>query len=136
MATSQICTTPDGELLAKSRLPSGENASDQMCALRSGWTRVATRLAATGSSFGPAGGRTVTSWVVGATDAPFQASNERVRVAVPAAAPSGTRTGPWKVTPQHRSLISHLFRSGGAPRLAEGSETSATGLAVAGTVPS
>jgi hypothetical protein len=137
VVTSQICTTPDGKLLLKSRLPSGENASDQFRALRSGWTRVANRLEAMGSSFGPAsGGRTVISWVVGATVAPFQASNERVMVAVPAAAASGTRTGPWKRTPQHRSLISHLSRSGDAPGLAGGRETSATGFAVAGTVPS
>jgi hypothetical protein len=107
-----------------------------MRAFRSGWMRVATRLVATGSSSDPGSrGRTVIVWLVGATDAPFQASNVRVTVTVPAAA-SATRTGPWKLTPQHRSLISHFSLSGGAPGLAGGRETSAAGLAAAGTVPS
>jgi hypothetical protein len=47
--------------VVNSRLPSGEKATVQTLALRSGWTSEAIRLAATGSSFGPAfGGRTVT----------------------------------------------------------------------------
>ena len=120
-----------------SRLPSGEKATVQMLAARSGWTSEAIRLGATGSSFGPRfGGRTGTEWVVGATGAPFQASNERVMVAVPLPAASETRTGPSKLTCQQRSRISHLSLSGGAPGLAGGSDTSATGLASLGMVSS
>ena len=90
-----------------------------MLALRSGWVREAIRLGAIGSTFGPAfGGRTVTEWVVGATGAPFQASNERVTVAGPEPALSATRTGPSKLTCQQRSLISNFSRKGGSPLLA------------------
>ena len=105
--------------------------------MRSGWTSEAIKFGAVGSSFGPRlGGRMTTEWVVGATGAPFQASNERVMAAVPGAAASVTRTGPSKLTCQHRSLISHFSFSGGAPGLAGGRDTSATGLALLGMVPS
>jgi hypothetical protein len=105
--------------------------------LRSGWMSEAMRLGAVGSSFGPRlGGRTVTEWVVGATGAPFQASNERVIVAVPGAAASLTRTGPSKLTCQHRSLSSHFSFKGGAPGLADGRDSSAIGFASLGTVSS
>jgi hypothetical protein len=108
-----------------------------MLAVRSGWTSEAIRLGAVGSSFGPRrGGRTGTEWVVGATGAPFQASNERVMVAVPGPAASLTRTGPSKLTCQQRSRITHFSFSGGAPGLAAGSDTSATGLASLGMVSS
>ncbi len=120
-----------------SRLPSGENVSVQWLAFRSGWMREPIRLGATGSSFAPGrGGRTWTEWVVGATGAPFQASNERVSVAVPGAAASATRTGPSKLTCQHRSLISHFSFSGGAPGLADDRISSASGLASLGMVSS
>lgn len=123
--------------MVNSRLPSGEKAAVQMLALRSGWTSEAIRLGATGSSLGPRfGGRTGTEWVVGATGAPFQASKLRVIVAVPVPAASVTRTGPSKLTLQQRSLISHFSLSGGAPGLAAGNVTSATGLASFGMVPS
>ncbi len=92
-------------------------------------------MVAVGSSFGPAlAGRTVTVWVVGPTAAPFQASNERVMVAVPGPASSRARTGPSKLTPQHLPLMTHFSLRGGAPAFAAGSEMSATGLAVSGTV--
>ena len=121
----------------KSRRPSGENLTFQTFALRSGWTSVATRLAATGSSLGPAlRGRSGTAWVVGATGAPFQASNERVMVAVPGPAASATRTGPSKLTCQQRSCTTHRSLSGGPPGEAAGSVTSATGLTSLGTVSS
>src|SRR5262249_38418750 len=105
-------------------------------AMRSGWAWEAIRCGATGSSLGrDIGGRTGTVCVVGATFAPFHASNDRVIVAVPGAAASATRTGPSKFTLQHRPLISHRSLSGGAPGVADDSTTSATGLASAGTVP-
>src|SRR5690242_16804310 len=102
-----------------------------MLALRSGWTSEAIRLGAVGSVFGPGfGGMTVIECVVGATAAPFQASNERVIVAVPEPALAATRTGPSKFTVQHRPLISNSSLTGGSPGLAAGKEISATGLAV------
>lgn len=108
-----------------------------MLALRSGWTSEAIRLGAVGSSFGPRlAGRMTTEWVVGATGAPFQASNERVTVAVPGPAASVTRTGPSKLTCQQRPWMTHFSLSGGPPGLAGGSVTSATGLTVAGMVSS
>jgi len=103
--------------------------------LRSGWVSEATRLGAVGSSLGPRlAGRMTTEWVVGATGAPFQASNERVIVAVPGPAASVTRTGPSKLTCQQRPWMTHFSFSGGAPGLAGGSVTSATGLSASGTV--
>src|SRR5262245_34887023 len=100
-----------------------------MFVFRSGWMSEATRFGAIGSAFGPGfGGNTVTEWVVGATLAPFQALNDRVMVAVPEPAASGTRTGPSKLTLQQRSLISNLSLSGGVPFLAGGKAISATGL--------
>ena len=109
----------------------------QKLALRSGWTSVVIRLGAVGSSFGPRlGGWMTTEWVVGATGAPFQASNDSVIVAVPGATVSATRTGPSKLTCQQRPWTTHLSRSGGAPGLAGGRATSATGLTVLGMVSS
>ena len=91
----------------------------QMLTFRSGWMREPIRLGATGSSFSPAfAGRTERECVVGATGAPFQASKERVTVAVPGPAASVTRTGPSKLTCQQRSWITHRSFKGGAPGLA------------------
>lgn len=118
-------------------VPSGENWIVQTLALRSGWTSEAIRFGAVGSDFAPAfGGRTGIEWVVGATFAPFQASNDRVTVAVPSPAASATRTGPSKLTVQHRSLISYFSLNGEAPGLAGWKVISATGFASLGTVSS
>src|SRR5262245_15015065 len=102
-------------------------------ALRSGWLKEAIRFGAVGSAFGPGlAGRTASECVVGATAEPFQASNERVTVAVPEPAASATRTGPSKLTLQHRSLITTRSFTGAPPGRAGGKVSSATGLASAG----
>jgi hypothetical protein len=83
------------------------------------------------SVFGP-GSVTGTSKVAGATWPSFQASNDRVTLALPLAASLGTRTGPRKMVPQQRSLRATRTLIGFRPGASLGNSTSATGLTFEG----
>ncbi len=71
------------------------------------------------------GSGTPTSNVAGATRPFFQSVNDTVTFALPAIALAGTRTGPWKRSPQHRWLSTTLSFSVSFPPI--GKTISATG---------
>ena len=67
------------------------------------------------------------STVADTTRPSFQSSNDRVSFAVPRPASSGTRTGPWKMFPQQRSLRTYFRFIGLTPGSLAGNRTSTTG---------
>ena len=79
---------------------------------------------------------TFTSNFVGAMFTAFQLGNESVAFAMPLAACSGTRTGPWNWAPQQRWLSSYFATIGLPPGSRFGNSTSTTGCTSLGTLPS
>ena len=67
------------------------------------------------------------SVVVVITGLTCQAANEILTLALPLPASSGTRTGPWKRAPQHRSFSVYLAVTGLPPGSLLGNSISTTG---------
>src|SRR5262245_59118296 len=74
-----------------------------------------------------------TSIVAGRTWRSGQSTMRTVTLATPEPTSSGTRTGPWKVSPQQRSLSRYLRRMGGSLAAFAGYSISTSRCAAAGT---
>ncbi len=78
------------------------------------------RLEETGTLAAALGRMMSIECVVGATGTFFHAVKLNASAAFPGAMPSATRTGPCRLTPQHRSFKTYFSSIGGSPDFATG----------------